>query len=122
MRIAIASDDQEGLKGQMSAHFGRCPFYTVVDVEDGQVLRVEVVENPYYQSHVPGMVPQFIKSLGAHVIIAGGMGPRAIEMFEQFGIEVVTTGGSAPVDEVLGTFLEGSLRGARACEEHHRRC
>ena len=122
MRIVIASDDREGLKGQMSAHFGRCPFYTLVDVEDGRVLKVEVVENPYYQSHVPGRVPQFIRSLGAHVIIAGGMGPRAMEMFEQFGIEVVTTGGSAPVDEVLGAFLEGSLRGARACEEHHRRC
>lgn len=122
MKVVLASDDPKGLEGSLSPHFGRCPYYTVVEIEDGQVLEVKVVENPYYRSHAPGVVPHYIKSLGADVIIAGGMGPRAIEMFEQFGIEVVTTGWQAPVGEVLQAYLEGNLRGVRACEEHHRRC
>ncbi len=118
MRIVLASDDPRGLDGSLSPHFGRCPYYTVVDVEDGQVVDVRVVENPYYQSHAPGVVPQYIKSLGADVIIAGGMGPRAMTLFEEFGVEVVTTGGPAPIQEVLLAYLSGRLKGAVACEEH----
>jgi len=121
MRIAMASEDDLGLKGYLSAHFGRCPFYTVVEVQDGEVKGVEVVKNPYYMAHAPGVVPEFIRSLGVDVIIAGGMGPRAIDMFARFGIEAVTTGTSAPLEEVLRGYLEGRIRGVESCghEDHH---
>ncbi len=121
MRIAMACEDDLGLKGHLSPHFGRCPFYTLVEVEDGEVRRVEVVKNPHYMAHAPGVVPEFIRSLGADVIIAGGMGRRAIDMFARFGIEAVTTGASAPLEEVLVGYLEGRIRGAESCrdDDHH---
>jgi predicted Fe-Mo cluster-binding NifX family protein len=37
MKIAFASEDNQGLQGTLSAHFGRCPYYTIVDVEDNAV-------------------------------------------------------------------------------------
>ena len=88
-KIALACEDNQGLNGQISQHFGRCPSYLMAEVEGSEVKKSEVVENPYYSNHIPGKVPQFIKEQGTHVMIAGGMGPKAIEMFSNFGIEVI---------------------------------
>lgn len=120
MRIAFASEDNQGLQGTLSAHFGRCPYYTIVDVEDNTTSKVEVVDNPYFNSHAPpGVVPQFIKDQGAQVMIAGGMGPRAIEHFNQFGIETITTGTQENVEKVLNAYLRGEIGGASGCGHHH---
>ena len=72
-KIALASEDNSGLEGMLSAHFGRCPFYTFVNVEGDQILGSEVVKNPHYPNHEPGVIPQFIHSQKANVMIAGGM-------------------------------------------------
>jgi len=82
--IAVASEDSSGLDGEVSAHFGRCPFYVLVHVNGDTVVRSQVAANPHFDEHRPGMMPQFIHSLGADVIIAGGMGPRAIDMFHGY--------------------------------------
>lgn len=117
MRIAVASDDGNGLDALISQHFGRCPYYTLVEVEAGEVKEVSVVDNPFYGSHgEPGQVPRFIHSHGAQVIIAGGMGPRAIGFFNQFGIETVT-GTSGKVSDALNSYLGGGLFGSEPCNE-----
>ena len=109
-KIAVASNDHMGLNSQVSAHFGRCPYYTLVEVEDDEIKKIGIVENPYYSSHgQPGQAPNFIKQQGAEVIIAGGMGPRAIEFFNQLGIEVVT-GADGRVADVVDSYLRGNLK------------
>lgn len=118
MRIALSTDDNQGLDAVLSYHFGRCPYYTFVDVE-GTDIRGDVrsVPNPFYGSHGnPGEVPSFIKSNGARVIIAGGMGSRAIGFFKQFGIQAVT-GASGRVREVLEEYINGKLSEAAPCNE-----
>jgi predicted Fe-Mo cluster-binding NifX family protein len=118
MRIAVAVEDNRGLDARMSQHFGRCPYYLLVDVVNGEIGEVKAVENPFYGSHgEPGEVPSLIKKLGAQVIIAGGMGPKAIGFFEQFGIQVVT-GISGSVQEVLKMYLNGKIQGARPCMDY----
>ena len=115
MRIAVAANDNLGLDGVVSAHFGRCPYYTLADVENGEVQDVKVVDNPFYDSHgQPREVPNFIHSHGASVIIAGGMGPMAIGYFNQFGIEAVT-GASGRVGDMVNTYLGGKLSGSYPC-------
>jgi len=117
MRIAVASDDGNGLDALISQHFGRCPYYTLVEVEAGEVKEVSVVDNPFYGSHgEPGQVPGFIHSQGAQVIIAGGMGPRAISFFNQFGIETVT-GTSGKVSDALNSYSGGQFSGSEPCNE-----
>ncbi|MBN2333397.1 MAG: NifB/NifX family molybdenum-iron cluster-binding protein [Deltaproteobacteria bacterium] len=118
-KIALAANDMNGLDGEMSMHFGRCPAYVVAYVNDNNNLdTTEIVENPYFGQHVPGQVPAFIKSLAADVIIAGGMGPKAIDMFQGFGIDVVT-GVGGRVGNVLQAYLDGKISGAASCGHDH---
>ena len=124
-RIAVACDDNQGLDGQISQHFGRCPHYLIVEVEGLETVKTETVNNPYYNSHSPGMVPKFINEQGAHVMIAGGMGPRAIDMFTSLGIEAVS-GATGNVGNILQAYLRGEISGVEACQhdhpEGHSRC
>ena len=89
-KIAIASLDDKGLDGEVSGHFGRCPYYTLVRVRQGLPLEAEVVPNPHFQRHAPGVMPRFIRGLGANVVLAGGMGPRAVQLFREYDIDVAT--------------------------------
>jgi len=116
MRIAVSSENDLGLDATISEHFGRCPYYVIVDVEDDTIKQeVKTIKNPFYDAHGnTGQVPSFINSQGADVMIAGGMGPRAIEFFNQFGIEPVT-GASGVVKDVIKAYLAGQLKGSQGC-------
>ena len=116
--IAIASEDDRGLGGEVSAHFGRCPYYVLVEANGGTVIGSRIVANPYFDLHRPGVMPRFVREIGADVIIAGGMGPKAIDMFHGFGIDVAT-GATGAVEEVLGAYLRGEHRGVVPCAHDH---
>ncbi|MCD6553619.1 MAG: NifB/NifX family molybdenum-iron cluster-binding protein [Anaerolineae bacterium] len=116
MRIAVSADDKNGLDSVVSPHFGRCPYYILVDVEGREVKDVRAVDNPYYGNHAPGQVPGFINDQGVNVMLTGGMGGRAIAFFEQYGIEAVT-GAAGTVRRALEQYLGGELRGAAPCRE-----
>ncbi len=117
-RIAFACEDNNGLNAEMSMHFGRCPYFTLVDIEGTQVKSVQAIPNPYFNNHVPGAVPQFINSQKVNVMIAGGMGPKAVQMFQGFGIDVAT-GVGGRVENVLRAYLEGKVSGTVACSHDH---
>ena len=117
-KIALACEDNKGLNGQISQHFGRCPSYLIVDVEGNEIKKSDIISNPYYDNHIPGMVPKFISEQGANVMIAGGMGPRAIDMFSNFGIEVVT-GAIGNAGNVLKAYLQGEISGVEPCKHDH---
>ena len=120
MRIAISAENQNGLDSPVSPHFGRCPYYILIDVEGQEVEAVTAVDNPYHGKHAPGQVPGFIHSQGANVMLAGGMGHRAVSFFQEYGIEAVT-GASGTVRQALQSYLGGKLRGAEPCakSQHH---
>jgi len=115
-RVAIAADDNRGLESVVSPHFGRCAYYVLVDLDGREVQQVDAVENPYYGHHQPGQVPGFIERQGADVMLAGGMGRRAIALFQQCGIEPVT-GATGSVRHALEQYLGGALQGAAPCRE-----
>jgi len=116
MRIAISADNKNGLDSAVSPHFGRCPYYILVDVEGREVKNVRAVDNPYYGHHAPGQVPAFINSQGVHVMLTGGMGGRAVAFFQEYGIEPVT-GAAGTVRHALEQYLNGTLQGAAPCHE-----
>jgi predicted Fe-Mo cluster-binding NifX family protein len=116
MRVAVSADNRNGLDSIVSPHFGRCPHFVLVDLDDHDVQGVQEVDNPYYGHHQPGQVPALINSLGANVMLTGGMGGRAIMFFEQFGIEGVT-GAYGTVRQSLERYLGGQLKGAAPCKE-----
>ena len=83
-RIAVSVANDQGLAAPISPHFGRCPFFAVVEVEGQDIQSVEMVANPYYAKHEPGQVPGFVHSLGANVMLSGGMGGRAVDFFRRY--------------------------------------
>jgi predicted Fe-Mo cluster-binding NifX family protein len=117
--IVVAAEDACGFDGEVSAHFGRCPFFLLAEADGTRATVSEVVPNPYRDRHQPGAVPRFIRDMGADVVIAGGMGPGAIEMFHEFGIDVAT-GAAGAVTAVLGSYLRGEHPGVMPCAHAHR--
>lgn len=108
MRIAVATEG-----GRVAAHFGRCPEYTLLDVRDGTIERRAVITNP---GHQPGLLPVYLAGLGVTCILAGGMGPRARDLFAREGIRAVA-GVSGGVDEAVHGYLDGTLQpGESQCE------
>jgi len=121
MRIAISADNDNGYDSVVSPHFGRCPFFVLVDVEDGTMKTVHTEKNPYFPNHQPGQIPKFISELGADVMLAGGMGRRAIMMFDQLGVQGVT-GAYGSIRQAVERYLSGDLTGADPClssQSHH---
>ena len=116
MRIAVSSETDAGLDAPVAGHFGRCPFFTLVDLDGDSILAVEVVANPYFPHHEPGQVPTFVHNQGADVMLAGGMGGRAAAFFEQYGIRPVT-GAVGDVRKALGLLQSGALGGWAPCSE-----
>ena len=111
MIIAVATEGNN-----VSQHFGRCPEYTLFKVKDGVVESRTVTPSP---GHNPGELPRYLKSLGVSCVIAGGMGPRAQQLFEESSIRVAT-GVSGTVEEAVDLFLAGKLPvGRNACDEEH---
>ena len=116
MRIAISIDTNNKLESIVAHHFGRCPYFALVDLEGREVKDVQVIDNPFYNGHQPGQVPGFIYQQNANVMLSGGMGGRAIQFFQQYGIEAAT-GASGTVQQALEYYLKGELTGAAPCKE-----
>ena len=105
MRVAISTDGD-----YVSAHFGRCPSFTIVNIENGKVAKKEMVENP---GHQPGFIPQFLHQKGVECIIAGGMGMRATGLFNELGIQAIV-GVSGKIDDVVEKLQKGTLEGGES--------
>ena len=116
MRIAISVETNNGLGSVIAHHFGRCPYFAIVDVDGSDVKSVEVIANPYYGAHQPGQVPGFIHQQQADAMLSGGMGGRAIQFFQQYGIQTAT-GATGTVQTALESYLDGELSGAAPCKE-----
>jgi len=117
MRIANSTEDNKGLESNVSQHFGRCPYFVIVDFKGEVVEEIKVVDNPYFSGHGPGQVPEYIASLGANVMISGGMGRRANVFFDNYGIKTAT-GASGTVQEALTSFQDGKLSAGGNCGGH----
>lgn len=102
MKAGISAD-----AGAVSPHFGRCECYEIVEIDDGRIVSREILANP---GHEPGALPKLLHEHGVSLVVAGGMGPRAQMIFEQFGIETIT-GVTGTVDAVADALAAGTLEG-----------
>jgi predicted Fe-Mo cluster-binding NifX family protein len=110
MKIAVAADNN-----YVSAHFGHCEGFDVYTVEGKEIISKEFLPNP---GHRPGFLPVFLKENGVEVIIAGGMGGAAQELFQNNNIKVLT-GVQGLCEAAVSQYLEGSLKSTGSiCHEH----
>ena len=119
-RVVIPTLGDEGLQAQVSEHFGRAPYFTVVDLEEKEVQKIKAVANS--GSHFGGRGHPHEEILAHHpqVIITRGMGPRALLGFAEAGV-VVLESEAVTVEEALTAYKEGRLRKlTEGCARHHR--
>ncbi len=114
MKIAFASEENKGIESMLAHHFGRCPYYVFVETENKKIISIDTKENPFFNQHKPGEIPQFIAEEKTDTIIAGGMGPKAIEWFEKLGVKAITTP-PKKVKDILTDYFAGKLVGAESC-------
>lgn len=99
--IAIPLED-----GVLCAHFGHCEQFAIVTVVDDVITEVKELTPP---EHVPGLYPRWVASFGVTDVIAGGMGQKAINLFNEQNINAFV---GAPLDDpttLVTLFLEGKL-------------
>ncbi len=114
-KIAVPTES-----GKVAGHFGRCPEYTILNTEDKEIREKNVIENP---GHQPGFLPRFLNNKEVDCIIAGGMGVKAVNLFQEKDIEVVT-GAQGEVESCVRAYLEDSLEASdNICDhdDHHGR-
>lgn len=111
MRIAIASEG-----ANVSGHFGKCEYFTIVEIEDSGVKSKDIVNT---KGHQHGLLPAFLVSHNVDVVIAGGMGEGARRNLTSNGIEIIT-GISSSIDEAIREYLNGNMKSSNTgCGGHN---
>jgi len=109
MKIAIPTAN-----GKLAMHFGHCEKFTIVNVENNKVVSTEDATPP---AHEPGVLPKWLGEQNVNVIIAGGMGSRAQNLFAENNIKVVVGASADTVESLVAAFLDNSLvSGDNVCD------
>jgi ATP-binding protein involved in chromosome partitioning len=101
-------------EGKLCSHFGHCDQFALIETEDGKIRDKSMLTPP---PHEPGVLPKWLHELGADIIIAGGMGARAQDLFNQNGIKVVTGAPMDPPESLVNQYLADILvTGENICD------
>ena len=108
MKIAISSTTQN-IDGKIDEVFGRCPYFIIAEIEDGKIGEVEAIKNESTdQASGAGIsAAQLVAEKKASVVITGNIGPRALDVLNQFNILIYS--GSGTVKKVLQDFIDKKL-------------
>ena len=103
MRYAIPVSN-----GVVAEHFGHCEQFALIDADEGkrEILHKEFVTPP---EHQPGIFPEWLAGQDVSVVIAGGMGSRAQNLFQQNRIKVVIGVLESNPEKVVLSYLNGDL-------------
>jgi len=121
MRIVIPTSTPDGLLAKRGAHFGKAPFYVIVDIEDGEIKDVDFTPNPGHAGGACGNAVMNIKNLGADALIVAGIGARPLEGFKAAGIDVYYDDVSPTVEDAIKRFLNSQtplITPQHACKAH----
>lgn len=109
-RVVIPSEDQNGLNACLAKHFGRAPYFTVVDLDDNSnVSNVNPVLNVSEHRGGTGVAPDHILKLQPNAVIVYDMGMRAIDIFRNANVAVLRANADK-VGEVVTAYKENKLK------------
>ena len=103
-------------EGRLCAHFGHCEKFVFIDVDERThtILSQQSLDPPV---HAPGVFPRWVAEQGASLVLAGGMGGRAIELFGMAGVEVLTGCPCDTPDNLIAQYIQQTLvTGGNACD------
>jgi len=111
MRIAIPLT-----QGKLSLHFGHCDQFAIFDVDDN-ISKVINRKDAAPPAHAPGVLPKWLHEKNVSVIIAGGMGQRAQQLFTQNDIKVIVGASDGSPEELVSAYLDNKLQtGDNICD------
>lgn len=116
-RLAIPIEKNLGLQSVIAQHFGRAPAYAIVTESKELVSTIDNISDHFGGKGKP---PELLKEKNIDILLCGGLGPNAIKLFENFGIEVFV-GAKGTIEETIDLFKAGQLSMAtdeNACKEH----
>jgi len=117
VKIVIPTNNRKGLEDTVAEHFGRCLTYTFLN-EKGEV--VEIIDNTSEHMGGRGLPPELMKKHGADVLLCRDIGPRAINLCKELGIDVYVYKAET-VKEIFKLWQNNKLKKAGAedvCEGH----
>ncbi len=122
-RLVIPVEDNNGLKSRVAQHFGRAPYFAVIDLDDkGTVSHVDFQANKGEHHGGSGHPHENILALKPDVIVAFGMGPGGIQSFRKAQIRVLKAEQNV-AEEVVNAFKQGTLKellgGCEHAHHHH---
>ena len=91
----------------LDAHFGHCKYFVLAETTDKKIESKEIVQPP---PHEPGVLPKWLAENGVTDVLAGGMGNRAIRLFNQHGVNVFVGAPTLEAEELISGFLNESLQ------------
>lgn len=97
-------------------HFGHCEKFALLDVDKQakKILGRKDVDSP---PHQPGLLPSWLAEQGVNLVIAGGMGQRALQIFQSHGIQVLVGASPEAPERIVGEYLAGTLKsGGNVCD------
>jgi len=117
MKIVIPTNNKKGLENKIADHFGRCSTYTIIN-EQGKLI--EIINNTSEHMGGQGLPPELMKKYETDVLLCKGIGPRAIDLCKELGIEVYVYQAET-VKEIFQLWQNNKLKKAGvedSCDEH----
>ena len=115
MKIAIPTSN-----GQLAEHFGHCRQFTFFDIEHEQIRGITFKDAP---PHKPGLLPSWLAENGTTDIIAGGIGQKAIHLFNLLGINVLAGASMMTPEEIITGYLEKTIAfSSNYCDHKEHNC
>jgi predicted DNA-binding protein (UPF0251 family)/predicted Fe-Mo cluster-binding NifX family protein len=111
-KIAFPTSD----KSTIDVHFGKTKEFAIYTIKETEVIAVNHIMPP---PHAPGVIPNFLAENDVDVVITGGMGAKAVKMFENAGIDVIL-GAKGRIDVNLNEYIGGFLSSkGSVCSSNH---
>lgn len=109
-KVGVANQGSGELDDMVSPMFGRCPGFTIVEIEGKEIKNVKVLPNQYVSSPsgVGIAVVQMLANEGVKYILAGRFGPNVSTVSGQLGIQMVMVPSGVRIRDAINQFIIGS--------------
>lgn len=109
MKIAIPLAE-----GKLAMHFGHAKEFAIITVNGSDIRDKQILEPP---PHEPGVLPKWLNDQAVDIVLAGGMGGRALRIFAEHGIKALTGAPPLPPEEIVSQYMAGTLQtGDNVCD------
>ena len=119
-RLVVPVSENKGIDAFLSQHFGRAPFFAVVDLDEaGNVVGQDTVANTSEHFGGVGLPPDRIIQLKPKALVTYGLGSKALRMFQDAGVAVLRTE-AKNVREVVKAYNNKELQElTQGCHHAH---